>query len=147
MDKLKSCYLPACLIFLCIPAHIHGQTAINFTSITIKEGLSSNTVNAVIKDRSGLMWFGTGNGLNKFDGSNFVVYRHAMSGNGIPSNEVLSLFEDTKGRVWVGTSGGGLCFYNRKFDRFDRFRGTAPGEKFQTYLSGPYVRTIKANYG
>jgi len=69
------------------------------------------------------MWFGTGNGLNKFDGSNFVIYRHGTSGNSIPSNEVLSMFEDKSGRIWVGTSGGGLCYYNRKFDRFERFRG------------------------
>lgn len=123
MLKLKSCFLLAYLILFGLQTYIHAQTAINFTSITIKEGLSSNTVNAVIKDRFGLMWFGTANGLNKFDGSNFVIYRHAISGNSIPSNEVLSLFEDNTGRVWVGTSGGGLCYYDRKFDRFERFRG------------------------
>lgn len=123
MFRFKSCYLLACMILSGLPACTHAQTAINFTSITIKEGLSSNTVNAVIKDRFGLMWFGTANGLNKFDGSNFVIYRHAVSGSGIPSNEVLSLFEDKNGRIWIGTSGGGLCYYNRKFDRFERFRG------------------------
>ncbi|SCW77516.1 Signal transduction histidine kinase [Mucilaginibacter sp. NFR10] len=123
MLKFKSCYILTCLLFLCVPSQIYGQAAINFTSITIKEGLSSNTVNTIIKDRFGLMWFGTGNGLNKFDGSNFVIYRHGASGNSIPSNEVLSMFEDKSGRIWVGTSGGGLSYYNRKFDRFEPFRG------------------------
>jgi len=123
MFRFKSCYLLACIIFWGLPVCTHAQTAINFTSVTVKEGLSSNTVNAVIKDRFGLMWFGTANGLNKFDGSDFVTYRHAESGGGIPSNEVLSLFEDKNGRVWIGTSGGGLCYYDRKSDRFGRFLG------------------------
>ncbi|MEO6976833.1 MAG: two-component regulator propeller domain-containing protein, partial [Mucilaginibacter sp.] len=124
MRKFKSCYLLALLLLFWISARVNAQTAINFTSITIKEGLSSNTVNAVIKDRFGMMWFGTANGLDKFDGSNFVIYRHQDgSRNTIPSNEVLSLFEDNKGIVWVGTSGGGLSYYDRKFDRFTNFKG------------------------
>src|SRR3954471_1003358 len=116
MRKFKSCYLLAVLIVFGISARVNAQTAINFTSITIKEGLSSNTVNAIIKDRFGMMWFGTGNGLNKFDGSNFAIYRHQESSrNTIPSNEVLALCEDSKGTIWVGTSGGGLSYYDRKF--------------------------------
>src|SRR4051794_23792858 len=111
MRKFKCCYLLAGLVLFWISGRVCGQTAVNFTSITIKEGLSSNTVNAVIKDRYGMMWFGTANGLSKFDGSNFVIYRHQDgSGNTIPSNEVLSLFEDNKGTIWVGTSGGGLAY-------------------------------------
>lgn len=123
MLNCKRCYVFACLIFLFAARQTYGQTNINFTSITIKEGLSSNTINAIVKDRFGLMWFGTGNGLNKFDGSNFTIYRHGLSGNGIPSNEVLSMFEDNTGRIWVGTSGGGLSCYDRKVDQFKRFRG------------------------
>jgi signal transduction histidine kinase/ligand-binding sensor domain-containing protein/DNA-binding response OmpR family regulator len=98
------------------------QEEINFTSLTSKEGLSSNTVNAILKDRYGLMWFGTEDGLNKFDGTNFTVYRHNPgTPSSLQSNEILSLFEDRAGNLWIGTSGGSLSLYDRKKDIFVNF--------------------------
>lgn len=70
------------------------------------------------------MWFGTTNGLSKFDGSNFTVYRHEPDKlNSLPASEVLSVFEDRDGTLWVGTSGGGICYYDRRYDRFVAYRG------------------------
>ena len=63
-----------CVVGLQLPAFAQ-QDEINFTSLTTKDGLSSNTVNAILKDRYGVMWFGTEDGLDKFDGANFTVYR------------------------------------------------------------------------
>jgi signal transduction histidine kinase/ligand-binding sensor domain-containing protein/DNA-binding response OmpR family regulator len=104
--------------------HAYAQVGINFTSLTTKDGLSSNTVNAIHKDRYGLMWFGTADGLNKFDGTNFTVYRHdAKDNTSIPKNEVLSLYEDKEGRLWIGTSGGGLSYYDRQLNSFVQYRG------------------------
>ncbi len=94
-------------------------THINFTSISAKDGLLSNSVNAIIKDHYGLMWFATDDGLNKFDGTNFTVYRHiAGDSSSLRVNEVLALHEDKKGNLWIGTSGGGLSRYDRKKDAF-----------------------------
>jgi len=96
---------------------------VNFTSITAKDGLLSNTVNAILKDRQGLMWFATNDGLNKFDGTNFTVYRNlAGDSSSLRANEVLALHEDEKGNLWVGTSGGGLSLYNRQRDHFEHFQ-------------------------
>lgn len=90
-----------------------------FTSLTTKEGLSSNTVNTVIKDRYGLIWFGTEDGLDRFDGINFTTYRYQPGKAGsLRANEILSLFEDRSGNLWVGTSGGSLSLYNRRQDAF-----------------------------
>lgn len=98
----------------------HAQNGdINFTSLSTRDGLLSNSVNAILKDRYGLMWFATDDGLNKFDGTNFTVYRfNAGDTTSLPNNEVLSLHEDRSGNLWVGTGGGGLSLYDRKNDRF-----------------------------
>jgi signal transduction histidine kinase/ligand-binding sensor domain-containing protein/DNA-binding response OmpR family regulator len=95
---------------------------IKFTSLTTKDGLSSNTVNAILKDRYGLIWFGTEDGLDKFDGTNFSIYRHKPGDStSLQANEILSLYEDKAGNLWVGTSGGSLSRYDRKRDVFVNF--------------------------
>ncbi|HEY4149632.1 MAG TPA: two-component regulator propeller domain-containing protein [Chitinophagaceae bacterium] len=52
------------------------QSDFSFINFSSKDGLSSNTVNAIVKDRYGYMWFATDDGINKFDGVNFTIYRH-----------------------------------------------------------------------
>lgn len=95
---------------------------VNFTSLTSKDGLLSNTVNAILKDRRGLMWFATDDGLNRFDGTNFKVYRNRRGDTAsLRANEILALHEDKKGNLWIGTSGGGLSMYNRAKDNFLHF--------------------------
>ncbi|MFL5743382.1 MAG: two-component regulator propeller domain-containing protein [Niastella sp.] len=92
---------------------------INFTSLSTRDGLLSNSVNAILKDRYGLMWFATDDGLNKFDGTNFTVYRYNPGDTtSLRTNEVLALHEDRSGNLWIGTSGGGLSMYDRKKDLF-----------------------------
>ncbi|MBS0027193.1 hybrid sensor histidine kinase/response regulator transcription factor [Chitinophaga sp. 22321] len=113
--------------FLCFFLYLaqisRAQTRhINFTSLSAKDGLLSNTVNAIIKDHYGLMWFATDDGLNKFDGTNFTVYRHRSGdSSSLRANEVLTLHEDKAGNLWIGTSGGGLSLYDRKKDAFIHF--------------------------
>jgi signal transduction histidine kinase/ligand-binding sensor domain-containing protein/DNA-binding response OmpR family regulator len=95
---------------------------INFTSLTSKDGLLSNSVNAILKDSQGLMWFATDDGLNRFDGTNFKVYRNRKGDTAsLRANEILALHEDKKGNLWIGTSGGGLSMYNRRRDNFLHF--------------------------
>lgn len=96
-----------------------AQEDINFTTLTTKDGLSSNNVNAILKDRYGFMWFATDDGLDRFDGANFKVYRKKPTDStSLQANEILSLHEDKDGNLWVGTSGGSLSLYNRKKDAF-----------------------------
>ena len=101
---------------------IAQQEEINFSSITTKDGLSSNTVNAILKDRFGLIWFATEDGLDKFDGTNFTIYRHTPGDpKSLQANEILSLHEDKAGNLWIGTSGGSLSLYDRKKRCFYKF--------------------------
>jgi signal transduction histidine kinase/ligand-binding sensor domain-containing protein/DNA-binding response OmpR family regulator len=117
---------PACaalLLFFIIHApalNLYGQERnVRFSYLTINEGLSQSNVKCILKDRKGYMWFSTDDGLNKFDGYNFTVYRHNPTDKrSLPSNNVTVLFEDNAGILWVGTSGGGLSKYDRNTDSF-----------------------------
>lgn len=94
-----------------------------FTAITSMDGLSSNTVTAILKDRYGLLWFATDDGLNKFDGTGFTVYRHRKTDpTSLKSNDVSAIFEDRAGRIWVGTIIGSLHLYDRRKDSFIRIK-------------------------
>src|SRR5262245_25039731 len=69
-----------------------------FTHITIEQGLSDQRVQAIVQDRTGFMWFGTNNGLNRFDGYNIVAYRHDPTNPySLSGNFVEALYEDRSG--------------------------------------------------
>lgn len=92
---------------------------LNFTSLGLKDGLFSNSINVILKDHQGLLWFATNDGLDKFDGTNFTVYRHKRGDStSLSSNEVLTLYEDPAGDLWIGTGGGALDRYDRNKDVF-----------------------------
>jgi len=86
-----------------------------------ENGLSHNTVVACLQDTSGFMWFGTKNGLNRFDGIQFKKYYTGKSDNSIPNNAITTLREDKHGLIWIGTYRG-LCCYNPSTDIFQTFK-------------------------
>ncbi|MCD0489171.1 response regulator [Pedobacter sp. MC2016-14] len=97
----------------------YAQKNVNFTWLQTKDGLSSNNVNAILKDKSGLMWFATQDGLNKYDGRTFKVYRHrANDSTSLYANDITALHEDKSGNLWIGTNGGYLSLYDRNKDAF-----------------------------
>jgi signal transduction histidine kinase/ligand-binding sensor domain-containing protein/DNA-binding response OmpR family regulator len=120
-----------------------AQEDINFTALTTKNGLSSNTVNAILKDRFGLIWFGTDDGLDKFDGTNFKVYRHKPGDStSLQANEILALHEDKAGNLWIGTSGGSLSLYDRKKDAFVNF----PAGRNPNSLKNNVIKAVCSDY-
>jgi signal transduction histidine kinase/ligand-binding sensor domain-containing protein/DNA-binding response OmpR family regulator len=94
---------------------------INFKHITINDGLSQNAVFAIMKDSRGFMWFGTKDGLNRYDGYNFLIYQHnPFDSTTLSANYITSIFEDSHGFIWVGTYDRGINIYDRKKDVFYR---------------------------
>ena len=77
-----------------------------FKTLNVQSGLSQNTVNAILQDRQGYMWFGTKDGLNRYDGYRFRIFKHSPDGNGPSSNFITALYEGSDGDIWIGTDAG-----------------------------------------
>ena len=90
-----------------------------FSALTINDGLSQGMVVRMFQDRYGFMWFATLDGLNRYDGYKFTVYRHdPQIKTSITKSFVQSFFEDSQGRLWFGTVSGGLDLFNRETETF-----------------------------
>jgi len=112
---------------------------VKFSSLTIENGLSQSDVKCIIKDHQGFMWFSTDDGLNRYDGYNFTVYRHnPKDPHSLPANNITSVFEDKAGNIWIG-SAGGLTEYNRNTNSFTTLISKRNDE---STLSSPDVNII-----
>jgi signal transduction histidine kinase/ligand-binding sensor domain-containing protein len=97
---------------------------------SVDEGLSQNTVNALLQDRLGFLWLGTEDGLSRFDGYSFTTFPRAPGRPGAPRRPVISaLHEDASGQIWVGSADGELDRYDPERGAFVPFptEGTASG--------------------
>lgn len=89
-----------------------------FRSLDINNGLSQNTVHAILQDKQGFMWFGTKDGLDRYDG---ISFRAFMKESGtLGNNFITSLYEDQQGQIWIGTDVG-LYVYSPEHETVERF--------------------------
>ena len=94
-----------------------------FEHLTLDDGLSQSNVLTVLQDSQGLMWFGTENGLNRYDGYEFQYFtRERGNPDALGSDFIFDIEEDSAGTLWIGTNGGGLASYDRETDRFTNYR-------------------------
>jgi ligand-binding sensor domain-containing protein len=114
-------------ILLLLIINIINQSAfaqplpLQFQHLTDVHGLSNNRVWAVTQDKYGLVWIGTNDGLNRFDGYKVDVYRNEPGNkNSLPDNFVRCLFTDSYGKVWIGTANG-LSYYDSRSNSFQSF--------------------------
>ncbi len=118
---------------LCLPAEaevVRPKRPIRFQHLSVDEGLSQNTVHCILQDHVGFMWFGTEQGLNRFDGHEIVEV------HGLPHQIVRAILEDDDGDLWIGTDGGGLAQWVRSTQLFRRFPhdGPAPGAPSDSHV-------------
>lgn len=93
----------------------------HFSNLSVKDGLSQLHVTCIYQDKLGYMWFGTRNGLNKFNGNSFEIFwNHADDEQSISSNTIACIIEDAEGNLWIGTENG-LNKLDKKRKGFKRY--------------------------
>jgi ligand-binding sensor domain-containing protein/signal transduction histidine kinase/DNA-binding response OmpR family regulator len=117
------------LLFLLISlSGISQMSSFHFKSYQVANGLSGNATGDIIQDKKGFMWFASRNGLNRFDGKSFRIFRSERDDSlSLGSNSVFSLYEDPEEKLWVGTHKG-IFIYNPLTENFAPFKSVPSGE-------------------
>jgi ligand-binding sensor domain-containing protein/DNA-binding CsgD family transcriptional regulator len=115
--KRKKIYI-SILLVLCLKI---ASAQYNFTKIAKEQGLPHNNVECILQTSTRFMWFGTRDGLCRFDGYEVKVYRNTQDPNSISGNRILSMAEDKDGFIWVGTYQNGLNKFDPKTNQFKKY--------------------------
>jgi diguanylate cyclase (GGDEF)-like protein len=113
------------LLSLCVVATASESDShpMRFDQLTLDDGLSQSTVISILQDSKGLMWFGTENGLNSYNGYEFEHFKRERGNPEALANDfIFDLAEDRDGNIWLATNGGGLAKMERGTRRFESFR-------------------------
>jgi signal transduction histidine kinase/streptogramin lyase len=111
-----------------------------FEHLSSEQGLSQNSVLCILQDQRGFLWFGTEDGLNKYDGYKFTVYRYEpLDSNSLSDSYITALCEDQEGSLWIGTKDGGL---NQLELKTGRIRHWKHDPEDSTSLSSNYVLSV-----
>ena len=133
-------YISILVTYLSIDLHsqeisniLHNKQ-FKFEELTYKDGLKHHSITEVSQDSRGYMWFGTFNGIYKYDGYTFKIYKNIIQDkNSLIENNINIVKEDNFGNVWIGTNGG-LCIYNRNKDNFKRTIYTSDSSKSELII-------------
>jgi len=100
-----------------------SANTIRFDHLSVEQGLSSNGITGIVQDNRGFMWFSANDGLNRYDGYDFKVYRHDPEDPGsLSDNFIRILYKDRTGDLWIGTLSGGLNRFDRETEKFIRYQ-------------------------
>lgn len=115
-----------------------------FSQLTIRDGLSQSSIKSIFQDSKGFMWFGSADGLNRYDGYKLIVYRNDPSNPmSLSGNDIKCIYENqADSSLWIGTQGEGLNLYDRKHNAFisfkhnDKDRTSLPSNNVNSILTG-----------
>ena len=132
------------LLFSGIFFSAYGQEKnISFENLGIKDGLSQSSIFCILQDCRGFMWFGTEDGLNRYDGYRFYIYRNnPQDSSSISYNYIHDICEDCENEkdiLWIGTYGGGLNKFDAEIDKFFSYRND-PGNN--NTISNNFIKTL-----
>lgn len=139
--KATSCWLFSCVFFCSFISFVviaqPGITSVNFKHLNVDNGLSQGVNNAVYKDSRGYIWISSFDGLNKYNGNGFTVYRENPADSfSVRGTLFLNILEDKQGNIWAG-SNHGINKYERMYGRFRHF--SVPEKKNDHFLSPFYI--------
>src|SRR5688572_12652433 len=122
--------LPLLWLFIIFVVPTLGQRPVlYFKRLTHANGLSNDKVNCILQDKRGFTWIGTDDGLNRYDGNNFIVFKHIPGqSSSVSGNTITGLHEDKDGIMWIATADGGISRYDYRL---------APGQQFRQYKHQP----------
>lgn len=113
--------------FLFLPlllAAARRPAPIDFDNIGARNGLSQVYLRCVFQDRTGFIWIGTQDGLNRYDGQSFQIFRNIPGDPfSLPNNSIADILEDRRGVLWIATTGGGVVSLDRTTGKFHRYDG------------------------
>ncbi len=114
------CYI--LILFVSLSGFAQKQNQMYFEEVSMDEGLSQVSINSIMQDSTGFLWIATLDGLNRYDGYTFKVFKpSATDTTSISTNRILCLYLDSYGKIWIGTLGGGLNVYNPITEAFTHF--------------------------
>ncbi len=119
MMKLMITCVLTCLTAWCVQGRNNTRNDLLFENISVNDGLSHSDVNAVVQDREGFIWFGTYNGVCKYDGNRMKIYR--TNNSALSNNRILSLFVAHDSLLYIGTEAGGLNVYHPGTERITSY--------------------------
>jgi signal transduction histidine kinase/ligand-binding sensor domain-containing protein len=127
------------LAYLVTLPNLRAQSSLRLDRIPSELGLSQNLISCLMQDSKGFLWVGTKDGLNRFDGYSFVVYKYnAYDSTTLSDSYITALLEDRAGRIWVGTRRG-LNWFDRATETFYRL---LPGSTNPNSLSHNAVTSL-----
>ncbi len=123
---------------------IHTSIAKDIIKLNFENGLSNNNVVSIAQDKDGFLWFSTKDGLNRFDGNKFKIFKHNPNDNNSINNNILNCVyaEKEEPIIWIGSEKHGLNSYNYKTDQFTSYR---PDTNNEFALSADGITHITAD--
>lgn len=117
------------LLTYCCVLSVHAQNQTRYERLGTASGLSQSSIYKIIQDKKGFLWFATGDGLNRYDGHNFKIYRNDPSDpTTLSGSEIFSVTEDDLGNLWVGTRTSGLNKIELATGKITRFTKGPAGQ-------------------
>ncbi|HZE83201.1 MAG TPA: two-component regulator propeller domain-containing protein, partial [Puia sp.] len=119
---MKNYIISAIVLLGCAPSLFSQGPKLKFSHISSEQGMSNSTIETIFQDSKGFMWFGTRDGLNRYDGNEILAYRNdPVDTSSLSDSYIRCIYEDRDHDLWIGTING-LNRLNRAKNNFSRFK-------------------------
>ena len=127
--RLSYLYILVILNFLLSQNSFAQNFDFKFDHLSTDHGLSSGAVECVFKDSKGYMWIGTRDGLNRYDGYTFTVFKYDSNDGSISGNSITTIVEDAEGKIWIGTLNNGISVFDWNTETFSHYKNGYSGSQ------------------